>query len=300
MNENIDINDSDSSQLTAPPAMTAEDFADYAAGRYTLGERLYCSPSGMMEIHLALRHGRRYILKTIREEHRADPLAHLMLKKEFDISSTLDHPHIRRTLDFVTLPDLGPAIVMEYVDGETLDRAIASGRIAGAAARTVAAQLVDAVAYLHARQCVHRDLKPANILVTYTGGYVKLIDFSLSDSESHVIMKNPAGTRKYIAPEQLQPGAVPSPAADVYSLGLIMCELAAAGGDGELMRLGRDCAVSDPARRPAVASLSVPSASLWRSRPPLFSLDSPRLTTLLLCIAAILAIIITLLLSRHG
>ena len=300
MNENIDINDSDSSTLTAPAAMSAEGLAGYTSEHYTLVERLYCSSSGMMEIHSALRYGRRYILKTIREEYRTDPLARIMLKKEFDISSTLDHPHIRRTLDFITIPELGPAIVMEYVDGEPLDRAIASGRISGASARTVAAQLTDAVAYLHARQCVHRDLKPANILVTFTGGDVKLIDFSLSDSESHVIMKTPAGTRKYIAPEQLLHDAVPSPAADVYSLGLIMCELAAPAADDELMRLGRACAVSDPSGRPSVSSLAVPAASQWREGRPLFSLSSPRLTILLLGIAALLTLIITYLITRHG
>lgn len=76
--------------------------------------------------------------------------------------------------------------------------------------------------YMHAKQIVHRDIKPSNIMLTHRGGDVKLIDFGLSDSETFCVLKIPAGTRGYIAPEQLQPNAVSSPSTDIYSFGKVL------------------------------------------------------------------------------
>ena len=61
--------------------------------------------------------------------------------------------------------------------------------------RRIAAELADAVAYVHLQQVVHRDLKPSNIMITHNGHYVKLIDFGLADTDSHAILKHPAYTR---------------------------------------------------------------------------------------------------------
>ena len=111
---------------------------------------------------------------------------------------------------------------MECVDGETLEAAVESGYMTEEKARKTAGQLLDAMEYIHAKQTVHRDLKPSNIMLTHRGGDVKIIDFGLSDSETFCVLKIPAGTRGYMAPEQLKPGAQSDPSADIYSFGKVL------------------------------------------------------------------------------
>lgn len=279
----------------------ALDFGSFSSDRFSNIELLYSSSAGRMEIYSAIRYGRRFILKAITESFRDDPVINLVLRKEFEIGISLDHPNIRRTVGFEKIPELGWAIVLEYIDGEPLDRAIANGRITPDNARTVAGQLAAAIEYLHNRQTVHRDIKPANILFTHAGNTVKLIDFSLSDSEAYIIIKNPAGTRKYMAPEQLLPDARASVKADIYSFGLIARQLAGIGGDRELMAVADACAAADPDDRPeSFSAVRVPRQADFRPAEALFDINSPRLTKLLVAIAAVMAAVVAgMLYARH-
>lgn len=277
------------------------DFGNFTSDRFCNIQLLYSSSSGRMELYSAIRYGRRFILKAIKDSFRDDPVINLVLRKEFEIGISLDHPNIRRTVGFEKVPGLGWAIVLEYTDGSTLDRAIANGRINKDNARTVASQLVDAIGYLHNRQTVHRDIKPANILFTHSGNTVKLIDFSLSDSESYIIIKNPAGTRKYMAPEQLLPDARASVRADIYSFGLVLRQLADIGNDRELRTVADTCAARDPENRPSsLSEVRIPRQADFRPVETLLDIDSPRLTKLLVVIAVIMAAVVTgLLYARH-
>lgn len=280
---------------------TPLDFGNFSSDRFCNIELLYSSHSGRMEIYSAIRYGRRFILKAIKESFRDDPVLNLVLRKEFEIGISLDHPNIRRTVGFEKVPGLGWAIVFEYTDGSTLDHAIANGRINKDNARTVALQLAHAIEYLHNRQTVHRDIKPTNILFTHSGNTVKLIDFSLSDSESYIIIKNPAGTRKYMAPEQLLPDARASVRADIYSFGLVLRQLAEIGNDRELRAIADTCAATDPERRPvSFSEVQIPRQADFRPAERLFDIDSPRLTKVLVVIAAVMAAVVAgLLYARH-
>ena len=104
---------------------------------------------------------------------------------------------------------------------------------------------------MHAKQTVHRDIKPSNIMATHRGGDVKLIDFGLSDSETFCVLKIPAGTIGYIAPEQLLPGAKSDPSADIYSFGKVLEFMAEAAHSKSLARVGRMCAAADREHRPS-------------------------------------------------
>lgn len=75
------------------------------------------------------------------------------------------------------------------------------------------------------KQIIHRDLKPENILITNNGQNVKIIDFGLSDADDYYIHKDPAGTRVYSSPEQLN-GQILDARSDIYSLGVIISEVA--------------------------------------------------------------------------
>lgn len=88
-------------------------------------------------------------------------------------------------------------------------------------------------------------------MITHKGGKVKLIDFGLSDSETFCILKIPAGTRGYMAPEQLIPGAQSDPSADIFSFGKVLIQMAEAIHCRRLMKIGHLCAEDDVKRRPA-------------------------------------------------
>ena len=226
----------------------------------------YVSKSGYTRMFTAVRYGKRYVLKCLKPDFIYTPVYRQALMKEFEIGLQLDHPNICRTISMEQVGDLGECIVMEYVDGETLEAAVKGGKMTEEVVHKIAAQLLDAMEYMHAKQIVHRDIKPSNIMLTHRGGDAKLIDFGLSDSETFCVLKIPAGTRGYIAPEQLQPNAISSPSADIYSFGKVLEYMAEAVRSKHLMRVGRKCAAADCVHRPAdIAQVRLLMADKGRS-----------------------------------
>ena len=139
----------------------------------------YVSMSGHARMFTAVRYGKRYVLKCLKTDFRYTPVYRQALMKEFEIGLQLDHPNICRTISMEQVGDLGECIVMEYVDGETLEAAVKGGKMTEEVVHKIAAQLLDAMEYMHAKQIVHRDIKPSNIMLTHRGGDVKLMDSSL-------------------------------------------------------------------------------------------------------------------------
>ena len=211
----------------------------------------YVSRSGFTRLFTSVRYGKRYMLKCLKTDFLYTPVYHQALLKEFEIGLQLDHPNICRTISMEPVGELGECIVMEYVDGETLEAAVKGVNMTEEKARKIADQLLDAMEYMHAKQTVHRDIKPSNIMVTHRGGDVKLIDFGLSDSETFCVLKIPAGTIGYMAPEQLLPGAKSDPSADIYSFGKVLEFMAEAAHSKSLARVGRMCAAADRDHRPS-------------------------------------------------
>jgi tetratricopeptide (TPR) repeat protein len=147
-------------------------------------------------------------------------------QQEGEVLARLDHPNIARMLDAGVTDDGQPYLVLEYVEGEALDRWCKSRALDVRARVRLFLEVLAAVAHAHSRLVLHRDLKPANILVT-PDGQVKLLDFGTA--EIFGIGAAPATyaqafTLDYAAPEQVQREEV-STATDVYSLGVILYEL---------------------------------------------------------------------------
>lgn len=169
------------------------------------------------------RYGRWYLLKSLTAEASDKLFYQEALCKELDILMRLQHPGIVQTSGMETVDGFGPCIVMEWIDGITLDQWLA-GHPSLMERRQAFEQLLDAVGYIHSLGIVHRDLKPENIMIATTGHHVKLIDFSLADTDVHAVLKQPAGTREYMSPEQVSTN-VPDIRNDIYSLGIVMQQM---------------------------------------------------------------------------
>lgn len=168
----------------------------------------------------AEKHGKRYVLKGLREEFQTSTVHLELLRKEFHIAANLDHPAIVRTLDYGTMPKVGEYIQMEYVDGRTMIEWLQE-KPGYEARKRVLIQLLESIEYLHLKQILHRDLKTTNILITRNGDNVRLIDFGIADADDYVILKQAGGTRGYIAPEVLENKDVDC-RSDIFALGKIM------------------------------------------------------------------------------
>lgn len=184
---------------------------------------------GYSSLHTATYLGKKVILKGLKPEFKNERFYQDLLKKEFEISRSLDHPNIVKTIDLQNIPNLGDCIVMEYIEGLTLTEFIEGHKVTKSQSRKakdvyekIFNELLDAMEYFHSKQIIHRDLKPSNILITNNGNNVKIIDFGLSDTDDYVVLKQAAGTRKYAAPEQMIPNNTIDCRSDIYSLGIIL------------------------------------------------------------------------------
>ena len=182
------------------------------------------SSRGFNQLMKVKRQGRWFMLKGLAVEYQNQAVYLELLKKEYDLMVQLDHHNIAKAFAKEMNPELGPCIVMEYIDGVTLDAFLAT-KPSVASRKKVVDHLLDALEYIHSKQIIHRDLKPSNVLITNNGNNVKIIDFGLSDADDYAILKQPAGSMKYAAPEQLQQGIKLDSRADIYAFGLILREI---------------------------------------------------------------------------
>jgi len=151
--------------------------------------------------------------------------------REGQILGRLAHPHIARLLDAGVAQDAGPPyLVLEYIDGQPIDRFCEQQALDVRARVTLFLDVLAAVAHAHNRLILHRDLKPSNILVNQAGE-VKLLDFGIAkllgdatQPAAATELTQQAGrafTLQYAAPEQVQGGDVTT-ATDVYALGMLL------------------------------------------------------------------------------
>lgn len=179
---------------------------------------------GFNVLYKAKRQGRWFVLKGLKPEYASLTAYQNLLYKEYELTSQLNHQNIVSTISYEDNEKIGKCIVMEYVDGQTLSDFLAANPSRNLRLHIVH-EILEALQYIHTKQIIHRDLKPSNILVSSNGNHIKIIDFGLADSDSHAILKQPAGSANYIAPEQLQEGVVLDCRSDLYSFGKILQEI---------------------------------------------------------------------------
>jgi serine/threonine-protein kinase len=146
------------------------------------------------------------------------------LCEEAQLTSLIDHPNVVRVLD-VTSSTRFTYIVMEYIDGVSLGRAISRKPLSPANVLKIGIQLCGGLRAAGDQGLIHRDIKPGNILIARTG-IAKLVDFGLArrasdlrNTENGRDPKNIAGTPAYIAPEQVTSPETADHRADIYALG---------------------------------------------------------------------------------
>ncbi|MDE6341155.1 MAG: serine/threonine protein kinase [Muribaculaceae bacterium] len=194
---------------------------------------------------LTVREGRRFILKGLPEALRPHPEEVARLRKEYSLGMRISHPGVAGVYGFENFPETGPVIVMEYVDGITLDQFLTTGKNLDIKLRAgIARQIADALAYMHSLGVSHRDLKPDNIVITRRNE-AKIIDIGLGDSEDSVIYKQSLATDQFGAPEQHSP-CIGDSRADVYSFGRLLELLLP---EKKFRKLRAACLKDDPAGR---------------------------------------------------
>jgi len=165
-------------------------------------------------------------VKLLREDYSRDPAFQQRFRQEAKAAANLSHPNIVTVHDFGL--DQGQLfIVMEFVPGEDLKTLIKQrGRFTSEEAVPLLIQACAGIGYAHRAGLVHCDVKPQNMLVT-PDQRLKVTDFGISRALSTVHPDEQAdvvwGSPQYFAPEQAS-GAAPSPATDVYSLGVVLYE----------------------------------------------------------------------------
>jgi eukaryotic-like serine/threonine-protein kinase len=139
--------------------------------------------------------------------------------------SRLNHPNIISLLDFGKTPDDRYYIAPEYVDGQTLQELLLTGKeLNEDSVVYIAYEVARTLHYLHEHQVVHRDLKPNNIMITPEGS-VKLIDFGLARTNTDRLRSDMdyfAGTAVFIAPELVKEERETDIRSDIYSLGMTL------------------------------------------------------------------------------
>ena len=232
---------------TAVPAGNDDrsgDLSGRTVSHYQVLEKLGGGGMGVVYRAQDLRLGRYVALKFLPQELAGDPVARGRFEREARAASALNHPNIC-TIYSVEECAGQPLIVMELLEGETLESRLVEGPLPPDKALALAIQMAAALDTAHRKGVVHRDLKPANVLLTNSG--LKVLDFGLAKMEgapgvfgsayggaypapAHVTRDGAVlGTLHYMSPEQVQ-GKETGAVSDIFSFGAVLYEMLSGRG----------------------------------------------------------------------
>ena len=215
------------------PALDDHSRSGQSIGQYRVVREI--GRGGMGVVLLAVRDDdqfeKRVAIKLLRRGMDTEDLLR-RFRNERQILASLEHPHIARLIDGGMTEDGLPYFVLEYVEGEPLDKYCDEHRLPTSDRLQIFGKVCAAVQYAHQNLIVHRDLKPSNILVT-SEGEPKLLDFGIAkllDPKLNAYTISPTATMArlmtpdYASPEQIR-GRPITTASDVYSLGVVLYRL---------------------------------------------------------------------------
>lgn len=195
--------------------------------RYKIIEKV--GGGGMADVYKAedLVLGRTVALKILHKQYASDEGFLERFRREARAAAKLSHPNV------VSIFDVGEEngvhfIVMEFVKGMTLKKLIQKDApLSTEKVVHIAMQIAKAMEFAHEHEIIHRDIKPQNVIIT-DDGEIKVTDFGIARAGATSTMTRTGavmGTAHYISPEQAQ-GSIVGPTTDVYSLGVVMYEMA--------------------------------------------------------------------------
>lgn len=205
------------------------------AGRYRIAEILEEGEMSIVARAVRVADGLDVAIKVLHPDLAAEPELLERFRRESRALSRLQSEHVVRVFDVIELEGKLPAMVMEFLVGEDLNRVLdEEGPLSISDATLAVFQATDAIAEAHSCGIVHRDLKPANLFRTRSDDgslHIKVIDFgvakaSVAGEESLTGTGTAMGSPMYMAPEQLRGERVDA-RADVWALGVTLYELLA-------------------------------------------------------------------------
>ena len=204
-------------------------------GRYEVADRVGSGGFGVVYQANDRRLQKRVAIKVLTRERTDDPQLLERFRGEALAAGKLHHPNIAGTTDFEITADGVAYLVMEFVEGESLDKVIKrDGPLSVRRAARIAHSLCRALAAAHGAGIVHRDLKPANIILRREADGTetpKVLDFGLAkliqkrENAGLTDTGQMLGTPIYMAPEQIRGRADLDGRADIYSVGVILYEM---------------------------------------------------------------------------
>ena len=188
---------------------------------------------GMGAVYLAERKDEKFeqkvAVKMLKREFNVEKIRR-NFKREREILAKLNHPNIATLLDAGTTGDGVPYLVMEYIEGKTIDEFCKEKKLSLKARLKLFNKVCEAVSFAHRNLIIHRDLKPSNILVTEKGepklldfGISKLLDAEHAEDKTAITLLG-AMTPEYASPEQIN-GETVTTATDIYSLGVVLFKI---------------------------------------------------------------------------
>ncbi|HET6613689.1 MAG TPA: protein kinase [Kofleriaceae bacterium] len=198
-------------------------------GRYQIMERVATGAMGVVYRGERVKLGRKVAIKFLLDTFAAEAQFLQRFEREARAMSRLAHPHCVSVIDFGV--DDVPYVVMDFVQGKTLESVLEAGRLPVPRALHIGRQLLAGLAHAHGKDIIHRDIKPANIMLTEatgTGDHIRILDFGLAKlrgGEHDLTMTQVVvGTPSYMSPEQTRGDAVDA-RSDVYSAGVLLFQL---------------------------------------------------------------------------
>lgn len=220
-------------ERSAGPRVTTAEFSSLIGGRYQIMQRI--GQGGMGKVYKVTHAhlSRIFALKIISNQVAETDEARELFYREARFASAMNHPGITAVVDFGEDEKVGMFMVMEFVDGEPLNRVLfREKRIDVRKACEIVLQVAEALHYIHKQNVVHCDIKTENILIgeeelegKRRRMFAKLLDFGLARSlVASRASTSLSGTPHYVAPERIR-GEPASPASDVYGVGILLYEL---------------------------------------------------------------------------
>lgn len=188
---------------------------------YTDLRLLHTSRYGNSRVFTANFHGKKVIVKTLKEKFVGNAACRASLKQEFETTSMLDNKYIRKALDFVQIENLGDCIIFEFVDGKSLAEHVRVGTLSEKQVKSILAEVCEGLYYLHRNGIVHCNLNPENIMVASSDCRAKIIDIGVPETSQEADRELLIKEMEFVAPEIIKGEDIDS-RADIYSLGKIM------------------------------------------------------------------------------